>query len=81
MPTDVLTNMDFTLSETIFSLIHPKSPPLIPDFEILRFFATFSNPSIFILLFNFSISDSNLSFSTLLIKISEIKYSSTFFLL
>ena len=45
LPTGVLINTDFIFSEIILSLIHPRSPPLIPDSERLNSLATFSNPS------------------------------------
>ena len=39
-------------SEIISSFSQPKSPPFIDDSEILKFFATFSNPSFFIFCFS-----------------------------
>ena len=80
-PIGVLTNAVLIFLEITFSLIQPRSPPFIPDSEILISLATFSKPSFSILFLNFSISEFNFSGSVLLITISEIKYSSNSFLL
>ena len=66
--------------EIIFSFIHPRSPPCVALSEMLELIAALSNPSILILFFNSLITDSNLSLSTGLIIISEIKYSFISFL-
>ena len=58
-PTGVFANLDLIFSDIIPSFTHPKSPPLIEDSEMLKFLATLSNPSIFILFFISSIFNSS----------------------
>ena len=66
---------NFNLLDKTFSLIHPKSPPLMDVSEILKSIATFSKPSVLILFFISLILAFNSTFGTALIIISEIKYS------
>ena len=79
-PTGVFDNIDLNFIASLFSFNQPRSPPLTALSEILNFIATFLKPSISILLFIFLIIDSNLSFSTALTAISEIKNSLNSFL-
>ena len=77
-PIAVFTICDLKFFEIIFSSTQPRSPPLKAVSEILRFIAVSSNPSVLILFFNSSSSDSKFPIVGGLIIISDNKYSSEY---